>query len=343
MGSPDMPPPPHVLDTLAKASRTPDAHGYAGFAGLPELRQAFADYYQRRFAVSLDPETEVLPLIGSKEGIAHLSLAVLNPGDRVLVPDPGYIAYSQGARLARAQVVPMPLTPESSFLPALDVTDARLMWVNYPNNPTGAGIDHQALAKIVAHCQQHDILLVSDNPYADVSFGGHKPASVLEVEGARSIAVEFASLSKTYNMAGWRVGVCVGRADVVQALLKLKSNVDSGMFKAVQHAAVSALRDTSQQWLQARNAEYARRRDLIMAALPKLGLQAQAPVGGLYIWAKVPEGDDLTYARHALERAHVSLVPGRVYGQNGQGYVRISFVQPLNRIEAALQRLIDFV
>ncbi len=345
IGSPDLPPPPVVIDALHRSSSQASHHGYGGFTGLPALRRAFADYYARRFGVELDPDREVLPLIGSKEGIVNIQVATVNPGDVVLIPDPGYIAYERGALLAEGEPYHVRLRPDCAFLPDLDVIPehvlqrARLLWVNYPNNPTGATVTLGQLTEIVAFCRSHNILLCSDNPYADVTFDGIRVPSVLEVPGAKDIAVEFNSLSKTFNMAGWRVGVCVGNPEMVEALLCVKSNVDSGMFRAIQDAARVALTEVDDTWIAARNTVYQRRRDVMLEGLAAAGLSADVPGAGLYVWARVPGGDAISYVRHALEDAHVSVSAGTLYGPSGRGYIRLSLVVDEARIEEAMRRL----
>jgi LL-diaminopimelate aminotransferase len=346
MGSPDLPPPPQVVETLATTAQQAGMHGYGGFAGTPELRRAFADYYRRRFGVSLDPDTEVLALIGSKEGIAHMALAYLDPGDVALVPDPGYPAYEMGAILVGGESWPVRLAPELGFMPDLDsipedvLGRARILWINYPNNPTGAVAELPDLERIVEFCRKYNLLLCSDNPYSDLFFEDVLPPSALQVDGAKEMTVEFNSLSKTYNMAGWRVGVCVGRAEAVAALQTVKSNIDSGLFKVIDRAAQTALNEVPDSWIAERNAVYRERRDAIIEALPLVGLSAESPRAGLYVWAKVKGGDDAGYAEGALTEAHVSLTPGRVYGTAGEGYVRFSMVVTCERIEEAMERLV---
>lgn len=344
-GSPDLPPPQLVVDRLAAAARDVTNHGYPTYNGTPSIRRAFADYYARRFEVALNPDTEVLPLLGSKEGLVNIHLALVDPDDVVLVPDPAYPAYERGALLAGATPYPVRLDAARGYLPDLGgipkdvLAKARIMWINYPNNPTGAIASLGAYAEIVAFCRRHHIILCSDNPYADLVFDGVKPPSVLEVAGANEIAVEFNSLSKTYNMAGWRVGVCVGNADIIAALLQVKSNIDSGMFKPVQDASVAALALVEPEWIATRNTIYQRRRDVIMEALPSIGLVGQVPRGAMYVWARVADGDDVRYVSEALEMTGVSLVPGETYGAQGRGYVRISFVVSEERIREAMNRL----
>lgn len=348
IGNPDLPPPPSVVEALAKSAHNPSNHGYAGFAGTPALRQAFADYYRRRFGVELDTASQILPLIGSKEGVANLALAWLDPGDVALIPDPAYPVYEMGTILAGALSYTVPLVAERGFMPDLEsvpqdvLGKARLLWVNYPNNPTGAVATLDDLERIVVFCRQHNLLLCSDNPYADVTFDGFRAPSVLQVEGADEIAVEFNSLSKIYNMAGWRVGVCVGNVQAIEALGRVKSNIDSGIFRVIQDAACVALNEIGDDWIRERNAVYQRRRDMVVEALSQIGLEADPPRAALYVWARVIDGDDATYAHEALEKALVSITAGRVYGQSGQGYVRISLVTNEERLAVALDRLVEW-
>jgi LL-diaminopimelate aminotransferase len=345
IGSPDMPPPSRVIHAMCESAQNPTHHGYGGFAGTPELRKAFSAYYLRRFHIDLDPEGEVLPLLGSKEGIVNIHLALINPGDVILIPDPGYIAYSRGAVLAGGEPYMIPLTPQNRFMPALDTIPnailrrARMMWINYPNNPTGALATLDDYVYIVNFCREHDIMLCSDNPYADVTFDNLYAPSVLEVPGARDFAVEFNSVSKTFNMAGWRIGVCVGNRGMVDALLHIKSNIDSGLFHVLQDAACVALTDIDRGWIERRNEIYKQRRNLVMGYLPRVGLSAQAPKGSLYVWAAVERLDDVAYVRGALEEAHVSISPGSFYGSSGRGYVRISLVVDEAQIIEAMERL----
>lgn len=345
IGSPDLPPPPVCIDALCESAANPQKHGYGGFSGTPELRQAFASYYSRRFGVSLDPEHEVLPLLGSKEGIVNIHLALINPGDIVLVPDPCYIAYQRAPILAGGHPYPVPLDPTRHFLPALEqipadvLQRARLLWINYPNNPTGAVATLDDYEQIVAFCRKNSILLCSDNPYADVTFDGAYAPSVLEVAGAKDLSVEFNSISKTFNMAGWRIGVCVGNSSMIDALLQIKSNIDSGLFNVIQDAASIALTDVSDSWIRSRNRVYEERRDIVTSNLHRIGLHADVPLGGLYIWAAVDSGTDETYVRGALEEAHVSLSPGSIYGSSGRNYVRISLVVNSVRMLEAMNRL----
>jgi LL-diaminopimelate aminotransferase len=286
-----------------------------------------------------------MPLIGSKEGIVNIALALVNPGEVVLVPNPGYIAYDRGAILAGGVPHPVRLKKEEHFLPSLDeipeeiLKKARLLWINYPNNPTGAVASLAELREIVEFCRDNGILLCSDNPYADVTFDGNRAPSVMQIPGAEEIAVEFNSLSKTYNMAGWRVGVCVGNAAMIDALLRVKSNIDSGLFRAVQDAACVALNETDDSWLDSRNMVYQKRRDVVLAGLAEAGLSAESPEAGLYIWAAVDDGDDVAYARDALEEAFVSVSAGSFYGSAGSGFIRLSLVVTEERVTEAMRRL----
>lgn len=345
IGNPDMPPPSEVIEALCEVVQNPSVHGYAGYRGTPALRKAIAAYYTRRFDVTLDPETEVVPLIGSKEGIVNLALAWLNPGDVVLVPDPGYAPYTMGARLAGADVYPMPLEASNGFLPVLDVIPtairqrAKMMWLNYPNNPTGAVTDVAFLRAAIAYAKAHDILLCYDAPYSDVTYQGYTAPSILQIEDARDVAVEFNSLSKTYNMAGWRVGMAVGCPKVLAALMQVKSNVDSGMFYPLQQAAVRAL-SLDPEWIRTRNDVYWERLQLLASGLSTLGMEVTLPKGALYLWVPVPEGQDAEHmARRWLFEAGVAVAPGTFFGPSGAGYVRISVTAPTSRLKEALERL----
>lgn len=345
IGSPDLPPPPAIIDALADAARQPGNHGYPSFAGTPALRRAMAAYYIRRFGVELDPETEVLPLIGSKEGIAHLALAWLDAGDVALVPDPGYPVYGMGALIAGAEPYPVPLLEDNEYLPDLDalpdavVQRARLLWLNYPNNPTGATADLAFFERAVAFARRHDLLLCHDAPYCDVGFDGYQAPSLLQIPGAREVAVEFNSLSKSHNMAGWRIGMAVGNARVLAALLQVKSNVDSGIFQGVQAAAVAALTG-DQAWIRERNTIYQARRDLVLEGLRRMGLRAATPQAGLYVWAATPAGvTAAAFAERLLVHTGVSVTPGSAFGAHGEGYFRISLGTATERLLEAIRRL----
>lgn len=346
IGNPDMPPPDEVIEALYASACHPDHHGYSGYKGTPGFRAAIADYYTQRFGVEVDPEREVLPLLGSKEGIVNLSLAYLDRGDLALVPDIGYPSYSMGAYLAGAMMHWLPLSepdylPNVTRIPGDVLKRAKLLWINYPNNPTGATADGDFYQHVVDFCRENDLLLASDNPYVDVTFDGYTAGSALQASGARGCAVEFISFSKTYNMAGWRLGAAVGSADAIQTLLQVKSNMDSGHFQAIYDAGIVAVHQTSQAWIAERNAVYQRRRDRILAELPSIGLRAQSPKGALYVWARVEDEtmDGGQYAEQALLNAYVSVAPGQIYGSGGTRYVRMSLSINDQRLEEALERL----
>jgi len=348
IGSPDMPPPDFITEALYHSAQNPRHHGYAGYFGTPALRQAIVDYYARRFGVELDTATEVLPLIGSKEGIANFALAWLDPGDLALVPDPGYPTYRMGSYLAGAETYTLPLLAENDFLPDLDaipddVADrARLLWLNYPNNPTGAVAPLEFFERAVAFAQRHSLLICHDAPYIEICFDGYQAPSLLQVPGAKEVAIEFNSLSKSHNMAGWRVGMAVGNAKAIGALLQVKSNIDSGIFRPIQDAAVAAL-NGDQGWLAERNTIYQQRRDMILNTLKEVGIHARRPKASLYIWAETPAGySSAAFADKLLQEAGVSVTPGTAFGQHGEGYLRISLGQETKRIEEALDRLRKF-
>jgi LL-diaminopimelate aminotransferase len=330
IGDPDMPTPPHIIDRLCQAAQDPANHRYPETEGLPELRQAIAGWYKKRFGVSLDANSEVLPLIGAKEGIAHIALCFIDPGDIALVPDPGYPVYSISTILAGGEPYYMPLLDENGFLPDLDAIPddvlkrARLLWINYPNNPTGAVADLDFFNKVVEFARQHDLAICHDGPYSEVAFDGYQPVSFMEADGAKEVGVEFHSLSKSYNMTGWRVGMVVGNAEMIDALKRVKSNLDSGIPQAIQYAAIEALTG-AQDCIQKHNAIYQRRRDLVIDMLNSLGLEAKPPKAGLYIWAKVPQGyTSADLATDLLEKVGVVVTPGVTYGKNGEGYIRLS-------------------
>ncbi len=330
IGDPDMPTPPHIIERLCQAAQDPANHRYPEAASLPELRQAVAEWYKKRFDVSLDADSEVLPLIGAKEGIAHIAFCLIDPGDIALVPEPGYPVYPVSTMLAGGTPYCMPLTKENNFLPDLDIipediaNKAKFMWLNYPNNPTGAVADLDFFHKVVKFAQQHNLAVCHDAPYTEVAFDGYRPVSFLQADGAREVGVEFHSLSKSYNMTGWRIGMVVGNAEIVGALNTLKSNLDSGIPQAIQYAAIEALTGL-QDCIQQHNAIYQRRRDLVVDMLRSIGLEAEPPKASLYVWAKVPEGyTSVEFANELLEQVGVVVTPGIGFGKRGEGYVRLS-------------------
>ena len=348
VGEPDQPMPPHVVAALVRASADSSSHRYptGGAWGMPAFRMAVAARYASRYGVTLDPATEVLALLGSKEANHHLALALLDAGDIALIPDPGYPAYAPNAMLAGADVRTVPLRPERDYLVDLDAIPAdvagraRVLWLSYPNNPTAAVAPLDFYAAAVAFARRNDVLLVSDNPYSEIAFDGVVPPSILEVDGAKEVAIEFNSLSKTYNMAGVRIGMAVGNADVVAAMAAMKENVDCGPFDAAQYAAIAAL-DGPQDVIEQNAAVYARRRAIAMDGLMAAGLRASRPRATFYVWAEVPAGiSSAEFARSVLDRTGVVVVPGSAYGDGGEGYVRISLAVADERLREAMGRLV---
>jgi len=347
MGNPDLPPSEEVIAAMCQSAHRPDHHGYPGFRGLPALREAIAAYYDRRFGVGLDPETQVVPLLGSKEGIVNMALAYLDPGDVALVPDPGYAPYTMGTILAGATVNTFPLQREQGFLPDLgaipaDVADrAVLMWLNYPNNPTGATTDLDFYEQAVEFARRHKLLLCHDAPYSDITYGGYVAPSLLQVPGASEVAVELNSLSKTFNMAGWRVGMAVGNAEALALLARVKSNVDSGIFRPVQEAAVFAL-SAAPESIAARNAIYRERMELVVEGLKAIGIDASLPRATLYIWASLPPGwTSEDFALTLLNEIGISVAPGSFFGPAGEGYIRVSVTSSTQHVREVRDRLRD--
>ncbi len=348
IGSPDLPPNQAILEALQQSALRPDRHGYGGYFGTKEFRQAVATYYRERFHVEVNPDTEVVPLIGSKEGIANIATAWLDPGDVALVPDPGYPTYSMGPVMAGAEYHSMPLLEKNGFLPDLSAVPtevlgkARLMWLNYPNNPTGAIATDEFLRESIEFCRRHDLLLCFDAPYSDNTYDGYVAPSVLEYPGAREVALEFNSLSKSHNLAGWRVAMAVGNSQAVKALGLVKSNVDSGIALPIQEMAIAALTG-DQSWLVERNQVYADRLDATIGALHEMGLEANRPLGGIYVWTPVPEGwKSADFCQALLQNTGVSIAPGSTFGDYGEGYARISLVQTRSRIAEAMRRWSDW-
>ncbi len=343
VGDPDLPTPRHVVEALQEAAEDPSTHQYASYYGLPALRLAIAEWYGLRFGVDLDPESEVLPLIGLKEGLAHMPWAFIDPGDRALVPDPGYPVYATATALAGGEPVSMPLSPENRFLPELDGLSpperTKLLWLNYPSNPTGAVADLGFFEQAVAFSRRHELLLCHDAAYCEITFDGYVAPSVLEVPAAKAVAVEFGSLSKTYNMTGWRVGYVVGNAGAVQILATLKTNLDSGIFNAIQRAAVAALTGP-QDHVESMRAIYQKRRDVVVAAFHDVGLPIEPPLGSIYVWVPTPPGrTSAQFSEELLEEASVVVSPGTGYGPHGEGFVRISLTVPDERLEEAMGRI----
>ena len=345
IGSPDLPPHPSVTAALAATAALPTAHGYQGYQGTPALRGAMAAFYQRYYGVALDPATEILPLLGSKEGLMHIGMTFLEAGDAVLIPNPGYPTYRAVAEICGAEVREYALTAATGWLPdlealaATDLSLVKLMLVNFPHMPTGTAADLPFLTRLVAFARQHDILLVHDNPYGFI-LNETPPVSLLVVPGAREVAIELNSLSKSHNMAGWRVGLLAGRADVLADVLRFKSNMDSGMFLPVQQAAVAALA-LGPEWFEELNATYRARRELVLTLLRALGCEPAPGQTGLFIWAAVPAGfaDGYALSDAVLAEARVFITPGGIFGSNGLGYVRASLCQPESLLHEALARV----
>jgi LL-diaminopimelate aminotransferase len=345
IGDPDTPSPPEVVSALARAAADPSTHQYPSNRGRPEFRNAVAGFYERRFGVQLDPATEIIPGLGAKETIFNLNLAFLDPGTCALASDPGYPVYSGGPLLSGADYVPLPLLPERQFAPDLsavsaeDAARARLLFINYPNNPTGAVVPEGFFEEVVAFAREHDILVVHDASYTETTFDGYVAPSFLETPGAKEVGVEVFSLSKGWNMTGWRTAAIVGNADAVQAYWKLKTNIDSGMFEAVQVAAIAAFEQAT-DFPRDMSMKYERRRNQVVAALREIGVDVTPPRGTIYIWAPVPEGyTSASYCEHVLEEAAVVVSPGSSYGPSGEGFFRISLTLPDERLAEAVERL----
>ena len=349
IGDPDLPTPPHVLAALQKAAEDPANHRYPETEGLPEFRASVARWYARRHGVELDPEREVVALIGSKEGLGHLPLCLIDPGDLAIGTEPGYPVYEIATMFAGGETLALPLREEDGWLPRLDAVPAeeaaraRLLWLNYPNNPTGATADHAFFARAIAWAKEHEVAIAHDLAYSEVCFDGYEPPSILEVDGARDVAIEFNSLSKSFNMTGWRVGMAVGNAELVGVLRRVKSNLDSGVPQAVQQMAIAAL-DGPRDAIERHNDVYQRRRDRVVAVLRELGLHVDPPRASLYVWARLPAGEpsSAAYAQRLVEATGVVVTPGVSYGDAGEGYIRISLTVADDRLEEALTRLSAF-
>lgn len=349
MGAPDLPPAPHIIHALTQSAKRPDAHSYTPFGGTPSFREAVASFYRFRFEVELDPRHEVLGLIGSKEGIFHLIESFVDPGDVALVPDPSYPVYASAARIAGGEVEWLPLRRENGFLPDLAGVDAerlaraKVLCLNYPNNPTGATADAAFFRRAVEFAREHDLLLIHDAAYTEVAFDGFRPPSLLEVDGAKEVAVEFHTLSKTYNMAGWRLGMAVGNRQAIEALYVLKSQIDTSHFLAAQEAGVAALTG-DQAWTQERNRVYRQRRDIVLEGVRGIGMEADTPRAAMYVWAALPKGEtsSISFCDRMLEATGVSATPGVAFGQEGEGYVRFSLATATERVREAMERVVKW-
>ena len=349
IGDPDRPTPGHIIDKLVEQAHNPENHSYPSSVGMMEYREAVAQWYKNRFDVDLDPASEIVTLIGSKEGIGHISFCYVDPGDVNLVPDPGYPVYGIGTLLAGGEPYNMPLKEENGFLPDLDaipedVADkAKILFINYPNNPTGALADMNFFNKVVAFAKKHDLIVCHDGAYSEIAFDGYEPPSFLQAEGAKEVGIEFNSLSKPYNMTGWRIGWAAGRPDVIEALGRIKSNLDSGAFQAIQYAAIEGLIGP-QDSVKEMQAIYKERRDTVVNGLNAMGWNMEAPKATFYVWAPVPKGfNSSEFAELVLEKAGVIITPGIGYGENGEGYFRIALTVENKRIGEALERMKDAI
>lgn len=342
IGSPDLQPPSSVINALKSAVELPNAHQYQSYQGIPELREGICNFYNDKYNVSLDMNTEVLPLMGSKEGIMHISMAFLNKGDKVLIPNPGYPTYASVTKLVQAEAINYDLNEAGNWLPDFDalekedLANVKLMWVNYPHMPTGAVASKDDFKKLIAFAKKHEILIVNDNPY---SFILHKnPISILEIEGGKEVAIELNSLSKTFNMAGWRVGMVVGDAEIIKTILQVKSNMDSGMFFGIQKGAVEAFK-LGNDWFEDQNEIYTSRRNIVWKIFDALNCTYDKNIGGLFVWAKLPEGmksEEIT--DELLYKKNVFITPGTVFGSNGEGYIRASLCVEESVLKEVLNR-----
>jgi len=347
IGSPDLAPHPTVIQALNDCSNLAHTHGYQNYQGTPAFRQAIASFYKEYFNVTLHSEGEVLPMMGSKEAIMHISMAFLNPGDKVLIPNPGYPTYTSVTRLVNAEAVYYDLTSATAWLPDFDQLEnlaaqgIKLMWINYPHMPTGAKASLKELEKLVLFAQNHNILLVNDNPYSFVL--NEDPISILAVDGAKSHCLELNSLSKSFNMAGWRVGMLCGAQEFLQSVIKVKSNMDSGMFLGIQEGAVAALQ-LDRSWFDELNLVYQKRRKLVWQLIDQLGASYETDTSGMFVWAKLDEGlDAKEYVDRLLQEKYIFIAPGDIFGSNGKGYIRFSLCVKEEAIQKALTRIKHYV
>ncbi|MCX6687641.1 MAG: LL-diaminopimelate aminotransferase [Methanoregula sp.] len=342
VGDPDLPTPAHIVASLCEAAQNPENHHYPSYAGMPEYRSAVADWYQQRFGVSLDPQKEVIALMGSKDGIAHIAEAFVDPGDYVLAPSPGYPVYRTGTLFAEGRVHEMPLTEKNNFVPVLEempekvAKAAKLMFINYPNNPTAAVAPDGFYREVVDFASDHGIVVVSDNAYSEIAYDGYRAPSFLEIKGAMEVGIEMHSLSKTYNMTGWRIGMAVGNEEILAGLGRVKTNVDSGVFNAVQRAAITAL-SGPQDCVKNACAIYQERRDVLVAGLRSLGFEVAAPQATFYVW--MPVQDCMAFAAKLLSETGIVVTPGVGFGPGGEGYVRFALTRPVARINEAVERM----
>jgi len=343
IGDPDIPTPSHIVDALKKAVEKPEHHRYPSYEGMLSYRKAVADWYKERFNVELDPEKEVISLIGSKEGIGHIPLAFIDPGDIVLVPSPGYPVYPVGTKFAGGIPYFMPLKEDNGFLPDIDsipedvCKKAKLMFINYPNNPTSACAEADFYKKIIEFANKYNIIVCHDAAYSEVYYE-EKPISFMQIDGAKDVGIEFHSLSKTYNMTGWRIGFAVGNKDILSGLGKVKTNLDSGVFQAIQEAGIIALKTEDTVLKQIRNV-YKERRDILYEGLKNAGFALKKPVATFYLWAKVPNGKSIDFVAKLLKEAEVLCTPGVGFGEHGEGYIRFALTQSKEKIKEAVERI----
>jgi len=345
VGDPDMPTPLHIIEALNKAALNPANHRYPSYTGMDDFNKAVARWYKRRFNVDLDYKKEIVTLIGSKEGIAHIPLAFINPGDVALVTSPGYPVYDIGIRFAGGKTYFMDLLKQNNFLPDLDavpdeiVGKTKMMFINYPNNPTSAVATDEFFNEVVSFAKANNIIVCHDAAYTELAFDGYRPISFLETEGAKDVGIEFHSLSKTYNMTGWRIGFAVGRAEVIQALGQVKSNIDSGAFQAIQIAGITAL-EGDQTCVKAMNRKYAERRDILAEGLSGLGLSFEKPKATFYVWIEAPKGyNSSQFASHLLTKGGIVVTPGNGFGAAGEGYIRIALTVGKKRLKEVIERI----
>ena len=350
MGSPDLPPNEHIIETLKKSAEKPNKHGYSPMGGSLEFRKAITQYYKNRFNVQLEAMTETIGLIGSKEGLFNLTQVVVNPGDYVIVPDPGYPVYAASAKIAGGQIYSLPIIEENHFLldlksiPQEVLLKTKLIWINYPNNPTGAIAPFSFFEEIIEFAKKNKIIVAHDAPYVDVCFDGYIAPSLMQVNGAKDVAIEFNSLSKSYNMAGWRLGMAVGNPNILNFIHTYKSQMDSSQFEPVIDAGISALTG-DQTWLIDRNNIYKQRRDIVVKGLKEAGFELNTPPAAIYVWAKLPNGyhNSMEFCNKLLEDTGVSVTPGIVYGEHGEGYLRVSLGTNTDRIREAISRIKNWI
>ena len=345
VGDPDVPTPDHIIQQLSQAAKDPANHRYPSYSGLEKLREAIAGWYERRFRVKLNPDSEVLPLIGCKEGIGHIPLAFINEGDIVLIPDPGYPVYRAGTLLANGEPCFMPLRAPNDFLPDLSAISrevarrAKMMFLNYPNNPTTATASREFFQEVVHFAQKQNIIVCHDAAYSEIAFDGYRAPSFLEVEGAKEVGIEFHSLSKTYNMTGWRIGFAVGNREVLAGLLRVKTNLDSGIFQAIQYAGMEALTGSEDETGKTIKI-YQERRDTLVGGLKELGWQVVIPKATFYVWMPIPTNyTSIEFASLLLQKAGIVATPGVGFGECGEGFIRVALTVPKERIKEAVERI----